>query len=152
MTHWQLRRAFPQQALQAITDSVRASELLHGGEIRVAIEAELSSLNLLRGLASRERASQVFALLKVWDTQARNGVLIYLCLADRSVEIIADQGLQAKVTELQWAEVCRQLQADCAAKNYQRGVCNAVAVVGQLIGVHYPVVDRNEQPDRPVLL
>lgn len=152
MTHWQLRRAFPPQALQAITESVRVSELLHGGEIRVGIEAELSSLNLLRGLSPRDRALQVFGLLKVWDTQARNGVLIYLCLADRSVEIIADQGLETKVTELQWAEVCQQLQADCAAGNYQQGMCSAVVAVGQLIGAHYPVADRNEQPDRPVLL
>lgn len=152
MTRWQLRRAFPAAVLQAITDSVRASEQRHGGEIRVAIEAELSTGELLRGLTPRERALQVFASLGVWDTQARNGVLIYVCLADRDVEIIADRGLHAKVTGAQWEAVCAQLQTDCAAGKYQQGMCNAVTAVGQLIGVHYPVVDRNEQPDRPILL
>jgi uncharacterized membrane protein len=152
MTRWQLRRAFPLQALQAITECVRASEQRHGGEIRVAIEAEVSAANLLRNQTPRARALEVFAALGVWDTQMRNGVLIYLCLADRDVEIIADRGLYSKVSDAQWAAVCAQLQADCAAANYQQGMCNAVTAVGQLIGEHYPVVDRNEQPDHPVLL
>ena len=152
MTRWQMRRAFPEHALQAITDSVRASEQRHGGEIRVVIEAELSLLSLWRGQSPRERALQLFASLGVWDTQLRNGVLIYLCLADRVVEIVADRGLQSKVTDAQWADLCVQLQADCASGNYQQGMCGAVQVVGELIGTHYPVADRNEQPDRPVLL
>jgi uncharacterized membrane protein len=152
MTRWQLRRAFPLQALQAISESVRASEQRHGGEIRVAIEAEVSVSNLLRGQTPRARALEVFATLGVWDTQLRNGVLIYLCLADRDVEIIADRGLHSKVSDTQWAAVCAQLQVDCAAGNYLQGMCNAVTTVGHLIGAHYPVVDRNEQSDHPVLL
>jgi uncharacterized membrane protein YgcG len=152
MTRWQMRRAFNEQVLRAITESVRASEQRHGGEIRVAIEAELSVSSLLHGQSPRERALQVFASLGVWDTDSRNGVLIYICLADRDVEIIADRGLHTKVTDAQWQAVCAQLQGECAAGKYQQGVCNAVTAVGQLIGVHYPAVDRNELPDRPVLL
>lgn len=152
MTRWRLKRAFPDTDLQAITDSVRASEQLHGGEIRVAIEADLSSQALLRGQSSRARALEVFAQLGVWDTAARNGVLIYLCLADRDVEIVADRGLQAWVSDAEWAEVCVQLQNACAAGRYGAGMCAAVAAVGRLIGKHFPAVDRNEQPDQPTLL
>lgn len=152
MTRWQLRRAFPEQALQAITESVRASEQLHGGEIRVAIEADLSTWRLLQGVTSRARALQVFAALKVWETESRNGVLIYLCLADRAVEVIADTGLDAKVSNAEWSAVCAHLQAACAAGNFQQGMCDAVKAMGQLLGRHYPVVDRNEQSDRPVVL
>lgn len=152
MTRWQSRHAFPPHALQAITESVRLSEQQHGGEIRVAIEADLSASRLWQRQAPRARALEIFASLGVWDTQARNGVLIYLCLADRDVEIVADRGLHAKVTDAQWAEVCKQLQSDCAAHQFQQGVCNAVINVGRLIGAYYPVTDRNEQPDRPVML
>lgn len=157
MTRWQLRRAFPESALQAITNSVQASEQLHGGEIRVAIEAELSLPALLSGQAPRARALEVFASLGVWDTAARNGVLIYLCLADRDVEIIADRGMHAHVTDAEWAEVCAQLQRDCAAGRYGPGMSTAVNSVGKLIGRHYPlgdgkVADRNELADRPTLL
>lgn len=152
MTHWRTRRAFPEAALQAITESVRASERLHGGEIRVAIEAELPLRALLRGQSSRTRALEVFAALGVWDTAARNGVLIYLCLADRDVEIVADRGLQVAISQVEWAEICARLQQDCAAGRYSQGMCAAVAAVGGLIGRNYPVADHDEQPDRPVLL
>lgn len=152
MARWQLRRAFPESVLQAITNSVRASEQLHGGEIRVAIEAELSLAALLRGQSPRARALEVFASLGVWDTTARNGVLIYLCLADRDVEVVADRGLHGKVSDAEWAEICVQLQRDCAAGQYGPGMCAAIASVGKLIGRNYPMVDRNEQVDRPTLL
>jgi uncharacterized membrane protein len=152
MTRWQLQRAFPPSALAAIAESVRVSERRHGGEIRVAIEADLSVSHLWRGVSPRARALEVFATLGVWDTQARNGVLIYLCLADRVVEIIADRGLHTKVNDGEWAGVCAQLQADCAAGKYQQGMCDAVIAVGQLLAMHYPTSDRNEQSDRPVML
>jgi len=152
MTRWQLRRAFPESALQAITAGVKASEQTHGGEIRVAIEADLSAASLWQGQTPRARAMEVFASLGVWDTQARNGVLIYLCLADRDVEIVADRGLQTKVGDDEWQAVCAQLQAACAAGEYEQGMCAAVAAIGQLLARHYPAIDRNELPDRPAVL
>jgi uncharacterized membrane protein len=152
MTRWQLQRAFPEQALAAITASVRTSEQRHGGEIRVAIEADLSVSRLLRRQTSRARALEVFAKLGVWDTQARNGVLIYLCLADRVVEIIADRGLHTKVSDDEWAVVCAQLQTACSSGKYQQGMCDAVIAVGPLLAMHFPISDRNEQSDHPVLL
>jgi uncharacterized membrane protein len=152
MTRWQLQHAFPETTLQAITASVTQSESVHGGEIRIAIEADLATTALWRQQTSRQRALEVFAHLGVWDTAARNGVLIYLCLADRAVEIIADRGLHESVSEMEWREICAQLQRDCAVRRFSEGVSNAVMAVGKLIGQKYPVTDRNEQPDRPVLL
>jgi uncharacterized membrane protein len=152
MTRWRMRRAFAEPTLQAITEYVHASEQLHGGEIRIAIEADLSLSALLRGQATRQRALEVFTLLGVWDTEYRNGVLIYLCLADRAVEIIADRGLHDKVTNDQWTAVCAQLQTDCTNNQYRQGMSAAIGSVGKLIGRHYPTADRNEQSDRPVLL
>jgi len=152
MSNWYLRSKFPESALQAITDTVRHSEQSHGGEIRVAIEADLSLHSLLGAVTTRQRARQVFAELGVWDTASRNGVLIYVCLADRAVEIIADRGLQACVSDAEWADICMKLQNSCAADRYQQGMCDAVIGIGQLIKRHYPQTDRNEQSDRPVLL
>ncbi len=152
MTRWQLRRTFPTAALQAITDTIRGSERQHGGEIRVAIEADLSVRALFSGQTPRERALEVFALLGVWDTQDRNGVLIYLCLADHDVEIVADCGLHAHISDTQWAEICSELERDCAAGRFGEGVCAAIRAAGQLIGGHFPVADRNEQADPPTLL
>lgn len=152
MTRWRIQRAFPPAVLQAITDSVRASELLHGGEIRVAIEAERAVWPLLQGQTPRQRALEVFAKLGVWDTAQRNGVLIYLCVADRCVEIVVDRGLQGRVSDAEWGAICVQLQNDCAASQFQTGMCQAVTAAGRLLGRHFPGTDRNEQPDQPVFL
>ena len=154
VTHpkWALRWWLPTAALAAIEQSVAGAERQHGGEIRVALEASLSLQNIFAGLTSRQRARQIFAELEVWNTDARNGVLLYVCWADRAVEIIADRGLNAAVSEAEWAEVCTQMQEACSAGRYQQGICNAVQLIGQLMARQYPVPDINELTDRPALL
>lgn len=152
MTRWYMRSVFTDTALDAITDQIKLCESTHGGEIRVAIESELSTNALLRGQSPRERATEVFANLRVWDTDQRNGVLIYLCLADRAIEIIADRGLNGKVTDKEWHSVCQSLQALCAQGKYQQAICSAIHDVSLLLAKHFPCTDRNELPDQPVML
>lgn len=152
MTRWAMQRAFPPATLDAITAQVRASESMHGGEIRVAMEADLPLSLLWRQHSPRARAEHVFASLRVWDTQARNGVLIYLCLADHAVEIVADRGFSERISADEWSSVSRALQSACADGRFREGMCTAVELTGRLIAQHYPQVDRNEQDDRPVLL
>lgn len=152
MTHAYMRAVLPKRALDAITAHVKASEQTHGGQIRVAVEADLPTPVLWRGISPRERAVDVFAALHVWDTQGRNGVLIYLCLADHAVEIVADRGLQGRVSDDEWSAICRQLEAACATKRHAAGLCEAVAAAGRLVARHFPHTTRNEQDDRPVLM
>jgi len=108
---WQLRRAFPQQALSNIEVAIHESELTHQGEIRFAVESGLDLWPLLRNQTARERAIQVFSDLRVWDTEHNNGVLIYLLLADRDVEIVADRGIHAHVGAEGWKKICRDMEA-----------------------------------------
>jgi len=152
MTHWQMQRVFSSAILDAIAEQIKQCEATHGGEIRVAIEAELSTQALLKNQTARERAIEVFANLHVWDTAARNGVLIYLCVADRAIEIIADRGFEGKVSAQKWQEVCALLQHHCAEGNYRSAVGSAIQSVSSLIAEHFPQADRNELSDRPVLL
>ena len=152
MTPMHLRRAFPETALVEVTAAVQASERRHGGEIRVAIEAELALKNLLAGQTPRERAIQVFAELGVWDTVARNGVLIYVLLADRDIEIVADRGFDQRVPQAEWARICQTMEVQFRAGQSGKALVDAVGAVGELIAAHYPAVDRNELVDRPVLL
>jgi len=152
MTRWYMRRVFNTAALNAITEQIKLVESTHGGEIRVAIEAELSTQALLHNQSPRERATEVFAQLHMWDTDARNGVLIYLCLADRAVEIIADRGLHGKVTASEWQSICDSLKVLCAQGRYQQAICSAIHDAHILLAKHFPNVDRNELPDQPVLL
>lgn len=152
ITHWYVRRIFSQPVLDAVTAQIKQCESSHGGEIRVAIEADLSTHALLRNQSSRQRAIEVFAHLHVWDTQARNGVLIYVCFADRAIEIVADRGFEGKVGNDAWAAICSTLQREFAQGEYQQALCKAIQSVSELMAGYFPRIDGNELPDRPVLL
>lgn len=149
---WAVRRVFDDTALRSIEETIRATELSHGGEIRFAIEGNLSPAELWRGMTPRQRAVQVFAQLGVWDTQANNGVLIYLCLADRDVEVVADRGFNDRVSAQEWNEVCQHMEHLFARRQPQQAIIEGVQGVGKLIARQFPAVDRNELPDRPVML
>ena len=151
-----VRRAFPPQTLASIEAGIDASERLHGGEIRVAIEGALEPSEIARGKAPRERALEVFAALGVWDTDANNGVLIYVLLADRDVEIVADRGFNDRVAASEWREVCDRIEREFRAGRFEHGMLAGVGEVGRIIGAHYPQRpgqrDEDELPNRPALL
>jgi uncharacterized membrane protein YgcG len=149
---WIVRSTFTQQALNEIETAIAATERTHGGEIRFAVEGNLSAPELWRNVSARERALEVFARLGVWDTDANNGVLIYVLWADHDVEIVADRGFNGRVTAGEWAAVCHQMEAHFRANRPQQAVIDGVRGVGALIAKHFPAIDRNELPDRPVML
>ncbi len=149
---WSVRRAFDAATLQAIEQAIADTERGHGGEIRVAVEASMDVLDVMRGVTPRQQALQVFARLGVWDTAANNGVLIYVSWADRDVEIVADRGFNGRVGEQDWAEVCRRMEQSFARGAPRQAVVEGIQAVGALIGRHFPAADRDELPNRPVML
>jgi len=112
----------------------------------------LSAAELLRDLPPRERALQVFGELRVWDTANNNGVLIYVLLADHDVEIVADRGYSSRVGPEEWAAVCRNMETAFTQRDFERGAVQGVSEVSRLIARHFPALDRNELPDKPVLI
>jgi uncharacterized membrane protein len=109
---------------------------------------------LLKGVSARQRAVEAFARLGVWDTEANNGVLIYLLLADRDVEIVADRGVHAKVGPDGWEAICKTMEAEFRAGRFEAGVLAGIAAVGRHLEAHFPRrgADANELPDAPVML
>ena len=154
MTPRQARRAFPHPVLEAIQRAVATHEKRHRGEVRFAVEAELTTLQLWRGLGSRERAIQVFTQLGVGRTDERTGVLVYVLLADHRVEIVADIGIAAKVAQAEWQAVCATMQEAFRAGRFEEGAVAGVEAVSALLERHFPAGDenRNELPDQPVML
>lgn len=154
MTHWRVNRVFPPQTLIAIEKEIKASENAHVGEIRFVVEGALDSASLFNGQSARERAIDVFSQLRIWDTEHNNGVLIYLLLADRNVEIIADRGIHAKAKSHDWESICRMMETSFGQKNFEGGVISGIQAVTQHLTKHFPVVlgGRNELPDKPIVL
>ena len=152
--HWVAHRAFPRSSLKRIEAAIRESEKLHDGELRFAVEAGLALTPLLRGVTSRQRARQVFAQLDVWDTAHNSGVLLYLQLVDRDIEIIADRGINAKVQQAQWDAICRRMEEAFRSGRFEQGVIDGIVEITALLARHFPARGDNpdELPDRPVLL
>lgn len=151
-----VRRRFPEDALRRITAAIEAGERGHAGEVCFAVEAALPLRDVIAGVAARDRAAGAFAQLRVWDTQANNGVLLYLLLADHAIEIVADRGFDGRVAPAQWQAVCRRIEARLARGEYEAAVIDGIGALSELVAGGFPRAgdadDPNELPDRPQLL
>ena len=152
--HRSVGRALPPEALKAIEKAIGEEEKRHAGQLRVAVEAALPLADIFRGVDSRQRAIGWFGRLRMWDTEHNAGVLIYLLLADRSVELVADRGIHSKVGTAAWEAICGEMQQEFARGQFERGVVIGVRAVSDLLAEHFPPTGegRNELPDKPVVL
>jgi len=153
-TRWTMRRHFTPKVLADIEAAIRDAESRHAGEIRFVVETALDLAELVQDVAPRRRAMQVFGQLGVWDTAQNNGVLIYLLLADHIVEIIADRGIAARVTQSEWDGLCREMERHYRDGRFADGSVAGVRGVGKLLSRHFPGKggDADELPNQPVLL
>jgi uncharacterized membrane protein len=154
MPPWSWRRAFPQATLDAIEAAIKSSETTHGGEIRFAIENSLPGTLVRRGMSGRERAIEMFSNLRVWDTEHNSGVLVYLLLADRDIEIVADRGIAARVAPAVWEQVAQTMEAAFRQGDFEHGVLAGIETIGALLAAHFPPTGNNpdELANRPVIL
>ena len=154
-THWSTRRCFTPQVLSDIQKAIAQVESQHAGAIRFAVEAALHPAELWHDMSPRQRALQVFAHLHVWDTHDNNGVLIYVLLADRAVEILADRGLAAHIAPAEWDQICREMERHYRANDFGRGSVAGIEQIGRLLARHFPGGHGGgtpELPNQPVLL
>ena len=151
---WRVRRIFPPQVLALIEQAIKAGEATHSGQVRFVVEGALDGMPLFTGQSARERALDIFSHLRIWDTTHNNGVLIYLLLADRKVEIVADRGIDAKVGAAGWQTICAAMEADFRSGNFSGGVIKGIAAVSQQLATYFPKrgTGPNELPDKPVVI
>jgi uncharacterized membrane protein len=152
--HLSVRRAFAPAALARIEQAIAAGERTHRGQVCFAVEGALPPLRVLREITPRERALEVFGLLRVWDTEENAGVLIYLLLADRDVEIVADRGIDRQVPTGAWQAICARMEAAFRDARLVEGVVMGIEEITALLAAHFPRIGAvaNELPDKPVLL
>ena len=149
-----VRRTFTSEVMQRVERAIVAGEATHRGQVCVAIEAALPLARVMRKLTPRERALEVFGAMRVWDTEENNGVLIYLLLADRDVEIVADRGIHARVGDVAWEGICQRMEQAFREGRFADGLDSGVREVSALVAAHFPggADDRDELPNRPVVL
>ena len=149
-------RLYPSEALARIAEAIAAGEARHRGEICFAVESALAPRAAWTGVDARTRALEVFGQLRVWDTAANNGVLLYLLLADHRIEIVADRGLDGRVSAEQWRGACQLMEERLKAGEAVAAVIEGVVAVSELLAAHFPRMpddgDRNELADLPHVL
>jgi uncharacterized membrane protein len=152
--HWRMRRVFPPQVLNQIEQAIKAGEATHSGQVRFVVEGALDGKPLFSDQSARERALDIFSHLRIWDTAHNNGVLIYLLLADRDVEIIADRGIDAHVGAAGWEKICKAMEDDFRGGNFSGGVIRGIGAVSRELAAHFPRqgAGANELPDAPVVM
>ena len=152
--HWRARRVFPPEVLKQIEHAIKAGEATHSGQVRFVVEGALDGRPLFTGQSARHRALDIFSHLRIWDTAHNNGVLIYLLLADRQVEIVADRGIDAHVGAAGWAKICREMEGDFKAGDFAGGAIKGIGAVSQQLAKYFPRhgANPNELPDAPVVM
>lgn len=154
-------RAVPPAMAEQLQARVSASEARHSGEIVVCVEAALPNKDLWRAgreapwpVVIRERALFWFGQLRVWDTEHNNGVLIYLLLAERCVEIVVDRGISRHVADEHWQSVVQALGQHLQSGDFESGLTQALQEVSALLVEHFPLqpddVNPNELSNRVV--
>lgn len=149
------KRLFPAATLNAIKEAIAAGEALHRAEVRVIVEAALDCEAVFQGMSARDRASELFTLYRIWDTEENCGVLIYLNLADRRVEIIADRGLAKCISADDWQAICATMTSGFARDDYHDSVLAGLTQLNALLATHVPenhAPYTDQLPDQPVLL
>lgn len=150
-----INRNFPARSLDAIQSAIKAAEARHLGEICFVVEAALAPMQVIGGLTPHQRAVEVFGAMRVWDTDHNSGVLIYVLLADKAVEVIADRGIHGKTChDPVWHRIVEAMEVAFASGRFESGALQGIAAVSAELVRHFPVVGQNanELPDHVTLL
>jgi hypothetical protein len=149
-----LDRGFDAATRRIIQEAVEASERTHRGELRFAVESRLDAASVWSGKTARERALELFSSLRVWDTSQNSGILVYVLLADRRVEIVADRGYTGGVTEAQWRDICHAIEAAYRGGHFREGSVEGVLECARHAARLFPMEgpDSNELADEVVVL
>lgn len=149
-----VKHCLPKSALDNIEQAIKQGEQHHAGQICFAVEASLDSRDLWMNKSARQRGIEVFSQLRIWDTEQNNGVLIYLLLADRDVEIVADRGVDNKLGKQAWEAICHDMETSFRQGEFEQGIVKGIYRVSQHLAEHYPneVEKVNELPDKPVVI
>ena len=150
---WQVNRHFSAHALHNIEQAIQASEKTHAGEIRFIVEIGLHPLEILYKKTPKRRALELFGSLNIWDTEHNNGVLIYLLLVDKDVEIVADRGISKHVGHAGWEKICQDMESLFRRGEFEAGVLQGVAEISAELEKHYPIAgaNKNEISNKPLI-
>jgi len=134
-----------------ISKTIKEMEKITAGEIRVAVKEEKPLLK--KGKDIRALAEEEFFKLNMHNTRDKTGILLYLILRERQFYILADEGINAKVSQETWDTVRNEMQEEFMSGHFANGLITGVKKVGKILGEHFPVKadDTNELSNKVVM-
>jgi len=99
-------------------------------------------------------AQRLFAAHGLHQTMERTGVLIFVSLAERYVEVVADAGISEKVSEKVWDTAVIAMLEAIKRDELGNGFIEAIGICGKVLAEHFPpgAVNKDELPNKLVLL
>ena len=119
-----------------------------------AIEKALSFSEIMNWKTPRTRALELFDRYQIRDTRENTGILLYINLSDRKIEIVTDKGIDKQITSETWQTLCRNMSQNFREKQFHRGICHALDKMNAILEIHFPRKNprTNILPDSPVIL
>jgi uncharacterized membrane protein len=134
-----------------ISNKIIEAEKTTSGEIRVGVREKKNLLN--RGKSIRKLAEEEFFKLNMHNTRDKTGILLYLLLSERQFYILADEGINSKVSQDTWDHVRDEIQDKFKDGQYSRGIISGIEKVGKILSEHFPIKpdDTNELSNKIVI-
>ena len=155
-THRGAHRLASEETMVRFQQAIAEGEATHRGEVRLIVESALPLRKIRRGMSTRQRALDLFGTFRVWDTEENNGVLLYINVADRKLEIIADRAASRRIGDPHWQTVCALAQSAFKKGEFEHGLVQALESIHGALAVAFPAQEgatrKNELPDSPTVI
>lgn len=138
---------FSEEEKQLIVQAIQTAEHRTSGEVRIYIESHCEFVDPVR------RAKEIFDGLKMYETTARNGVLLYVAMKDRQLAVFGDEGIHAKVGNAFWNAEVNKMLSHFNQNNFTAGIVEIIGAIGEVLSTHFPYdakKDTNELSDEIV--
>jgi len=149
------KKLFEHATLLRIQEEIVRGEALHRGDVRLVVESALPLRKVWRGMTTRQRALDLFGTFRVWDTEEDNGVLLYVNLADRALEVIADRAASRQTGDQHWLFACQLAQEAFKRGDFEAGVIAALDAINRAMANAFPAagprIRREAPPVAPAL-
>jgi uncharacterized membrane protein len=135
---------FSEEEKQLIVQAIQTAEHRTSGEVRIYIESHCEFVDPVR------RAKELFQELKMYETSARNGVLLYVAMKDRQLSVFGDEGIHTKVGNAFWNAEVNKMLSHFNQNNYTTGIVEIIHAIGEALSKYFPYdakTDTNELSD-----
>ncbi|KAF0152261.1 MAG: hypothetical protein FD143_1183 [Ignavibacteria bacterium] len=134
-----------------ISNQIKKAEKTTSGEIRISMKDERRFTD--KGKTIRQLTEKEFYKLNMHKTRDKTGILLFLLLHERQFYILADQGINEKVTQETWYSVRDEIQSKFQAGHFCDGILAGIERIGKILSEHFPVKadDANELSNKIVM-